>query len=341
MKGVILAAGKGTRMLPLTERRPKPLVPVVDCPMIEHILGGFRDAGVRDILVVIGHLGKVIQEHLGDGSKWGVHLRYTWQDQPPGTGAGTLLAREFVGADDFLLSWGDILVGPETYANLARIWAEERPPAILSLNWVDDPWEGAAVYVHEGRVERIEEKPPRGTAATHYNNAGVFVFSPLVFDYLEKLPLSPRGEIEMPDAIAAMMGDDLAIRGEPVLGYWSDLARPSSVLALNAIIIAHRDASQVIVAPQARVHERARLQGPVYVGPGCVVGESTVGPNVVLLENVVVEAGAVLSDMMAFGHNRLAAGSTVSHALLEEGVVVEAGQQTCGEKKSPAVLRQP
>ncbi|MBU0607454.1 MAG: nucleotidyltransferase family protein, partial [Armatimonadetes bacterium] len=200
MKGVILAAGKGTRMLPLTERRPKPLVPVLDRPMIDHIILGARDAGVDHLALVIDYLGEMIQERYGDGSALGLRIEYIWQAGAHGTGAATLLAADFVGDEPFFLSWGDIIVAPETYANVLRIWAEEQPDAILSLNWVADPWEGAAVYVDEaGYVAQIIEKPPRGQSTTNYNNAGIFVLRPEVFEVLRECPVSPRGEVEFPD----------------------------------------------------------------------------------------------------------------------------------------------
>lgn len=339
MKGVILAAGKGTRMLPLTERRPKPLVPVLDRPMLEHIVIGVRDAGIEDILLIVGYKGEMIRSHFGDGSRLGVNIQYREQDGPAGTGAATLLAEEFAGGEPVFVCWGDIIVGPETYTRITRVWREQHPRAILSVNWVDDPWEGAAVYVRDGLVERIEEKPPRGTAQTHYNNAGIFIFGPEIFGILRELPYSPRGEIEMPDAVQRLMASGAGIRAVEVSGYWSDVARPSSVLALNEVMIRHRASDGLMVHPQASLVGNPTLVPPVYVGPGCNVVSATVGPNAVLVRDVTVAEGAVVQGAMCFGRNTIGQGGTVRGAILEEDVVLPPGWALLGPDEAPAVLR--
>ena len=341
MKGVILAAGKGTRMLPLTERRPKPLVPVLDRPMIEHIITGACDAGVDHIALVIGHLGHMIQDRFGDGSALGVRLEYIWQEHAGGTGAATLLAADFVGDEPFFLSWGDIIVGPETYGNVMRIWREEQPGAVLSLNHVEDPWEGAAVYVDaEGYIERIIEKPPKGTSTTNYNNAGIFVFQPKLLEMLRDTPASARGEVEVPDAIQAMLRDGERIRGVPVAGYWSDVARPSAVLDLNGVMTRHLSPDGIFIADGARVSKEAQLIAPVYIASGCAVGAARLGPEVTLGPGTIVEDGVVLGRVAAFGGNRFSRGCQLRQVVVEEEVEL-AGQQVAGSAEVPAVIPKP
>lgn len=340
MKGVILAAGKGTRMLPLTQRRPKPLVPVLDRPMIEHIITGARDAGVDHIALVVGYLGRMIQEAFGDGSALGLRIEYIWQERAHGTGAATLLAADFIGDDPFFLSWGDIIVAPETYRNVTRVWQDERPDAVLSLNVVPDPWEGAAVYVKDGFIEKIIEKPPQGTSTTNYNNAGIFIFSPGVLGLLRDTPPSARGEVEMPDAIQAMLRSGARIRGVEVVGYWSDVARPSTVLELNRAIIAYRAADGIIIAEDAQVDPAAALVPPVFIGTGCRVGAASLGPNVTLGPGTVVEDGAVLREVAAFGQCRIGAGCDMAYALIEEGTAVQA-VRVRGTAEAPAIIPAP
>lgn len=339
LKGVILAAGKGTRMLPLTERRPKPLVPVLDRPMIEHIITGARDAGVDHIALVVGYLGQMIREAYGDGSKLGVRLEYIWQEVPRGTGAGTLLAADFVGDEPFFLSWGDIMVAPETYTNVVRVWVEEQPEAILSLNWVEDPWEGAAVYVDDGGyIERILEKPPQGTSTTHYNNAGIFLLRPEIMEILRGVGESERGEVEFPDAVQALLRQGQRIRGLEVIGYWSDVARPSTLLELNGAMIRHRSADGIMVSDKARVSSQCRLVPPVYIGAGCQVGRADLGPGVTLGPDTVVADGAQLDNVVTFGANRIGAGSVLRHAILEERADVGAGEQVIAPADTPQVV---
>jgi NDP-sugar pyrophosphorylase family protein len=341
LKGVILAAGKGTRMLPLTQRRPKPLVPALDRPMLEHIILGARDAGVDHLALVVDYMGEMIHKRYGDGSALGLRIDYIWQEGARGTGAATLLAADFVGDEPFFLSWGDIIVAPETYANVLRVWRDEQPDAILSLNWVPDPWEGAAVYVDDaGYVARIVEKPKPGTSQTNFNNAGIFALKPDVFDVLRQCPISPRGEVEFPDAIKAMMAAGRRIRGLEIIGYWSDVARPAAVLDLNSTITRHRSAEGIIIAPGATVHPRATLQAPVFIGAGCHVGEAVLGPEVSLGPNTTVADGATLSRVATFGRCHLGAGCRLDQVVVEEGVEL-AGECLSGTAETPLALAAP
>ena len=194
LKGVILAAGMGTRMRPLTYRRPKPLVPVLDRPMIEHIIDGAADAGVTELLVIIGYRADMIKETLGDGERFGLRIEYELQEKPAGTGDATLLAEDFIAGEPFFLSWGDIIVSRRNYARIGEIWRDEKPEMLLTLNVVDDPYEGAAVYVEDNRVVKIIEKPPKGTSTTNYNNAGIFIMPPEILPATKETGLSERGE---------------------------------------------------------------------------------------------------------------------------------------------------
>jgi len=232
MMAVILAAGRGTRMGALTERAPKPLLLLRGRPIIEHILMGLRAAGVNEAVIVTGYRGEQIEAHLGDGQRLGLSLSYRRQTRPDGTARALLLAGDAVGSRDFVLSWGDIVVTPANYAALTADFARTRCDVLLMVNDVDDPWRGAAVYVDEHwRVTRVIEKPPRGASRTRWNNAGIFVFTPLIFSYAERLQPSARGEYELPQAIAMMIGDGRLVRACPLRGFWSDLGTPEDLAA--------------------------------------------------------------------------------------------------------------
>jgi UDP-N-acetylglucosamine diphosphorylase / glucose-1-phosphate thymidylyltransferase / UDP-N-acetylgalactosamine diphosphorylase / glucosamine-1-phosphate N-acetyltransferase / galactosamine-1-phosphate N-acetyltransferase len=324
MKGVLLAAGEGKRMRPLTFRRPKPLVPVVDRPMIEHIITGAAQAGVDDWLIVIGHLKEKMVACLGDGSRLGVRISYQVQEAPTGTGAAALLAEEFVAGQSFFLSWGDIMVPARNYAHVVEAWREEQPYMVLSVNRIDDPWAGAAVYVENDRVTRIIEKPPRGTSTTNYNNAGVFVYPAGIFDYLRRVQPSARGERELPDAIQMLLHEGKRVRAVEMEGYWSDVASPQAAIELSGAMIYDREPSGLLIHPTATVSPEARLTAPVAIGPHCRVGVAQIGPNVCLLEGAQVEDGAVLTNCMVY------AGAEVGGAARLEYAIAEEGTRVCG-----------
>jgi len=318
VKGVILAAGQGTRMRPLTYYRPKPLVPVVDRPMIEHILRGAARAGVNDWLIVIGYLGDMIVEELGDGSRLGVAITYRRQQEPTGTGTAVLLAEQFVAGESFFLSWSDIIVSPHNYRRLVDTWQEERPPMVLAVNEVDDPWAGAAVYVERGRVVKIVEKPKPGTSTTRYNNAGLFVMPPELFDYVRNIKPSVRNERELPDAIQMFLSEGRLVRAVAIEGLWSDVASPAAVIQLNAKMVWEQRPDGLLIDPTASLAPDVRLVPPVYVGPRCRVAAAGVGPNACLVEEVEVGQGAVLSNCMLCRGVRLDPNARVDHAIVHE-----------------------
>jgi dTDP-glucose pyrophosphorylase len=236
----------------LTASTPKPLLPLKGKPIIEHILIGLRSAGIRAAVLVIGHHGGQIADYLGDGSRLGMQLTYRSQPRPEGTARALLLARDATPPQPFVVSWGDIVIEPADYASL--LGAFERTPcdALLLVNETDDPWRGAAVYVDDDwRVTGLVEKPRRGSSRTRWNLAGVFVCTPVIFTYAEALRVSPRGEYELPQAIAAMIADGRPIRAQPVRGFWSDLGTPEDLVAAEHALPAHGERPSRDGAPRS------------------------------------------------------------------------------------------
>lgn len=244
MNALLLAAGRGTRMGSLTASTPKPLLRLQGRPIIEHILLGMKDAGIRRAVIVTGYLGEQIEAHLGHGGPLGLRIEYRRQDRPAGTAKALLLARDALGDDPFMLSWGDIVVDAHVYGALRQRFESAPCDAVLCVNPTDDPWRGAAVTVEDdGRVSSLVEKPPQGTARTGWNNAGIFVFTKLIFDYAERLSPSERGEYELPQAVAAMIADGLTVRAHPITGFWSDLGTPRDLEAAEEALGAAADGS--------------------------------------------------------------------------------------------------
>lgn len=233
---VVLAAGRGTRMGALTAATPKPLLPVAGEPIIARVLRGLARGGVRRAVVVTGYLGARIEAALGDGRALGLSLTYRRQETPDGTARALLQVEDLVAGAPFALSWGDILVPIAFYAELLDGFARRPCDACIAVNAVDDPWRGAAVYVDaDWRVERLEEKPPRGTSTTGWNNAGVMALAPVALDYARRLAPSPRGEYELPQAVAQMVRDGRVVRAAPVRGPWSDVGTPADLAAAQTL----------------------------------------------------------------------------------------------------------
>jgi NDP-sugar pyrophosphorylase family protein len=215
----------------MTGEIPKPMLPVRGRPMLEHILERLAEVGVQRFFLVAGYQYQTIEEYF---SKWPLPVEICVQDPVDGTGSAARLARTFASGEPFLLTYGDILCDAAEYRRCAGVLQQnEAVAAAIAVNAVDDPWQGGAVYEERGRIQRIIEKPPKGTSTTHWNNAGVYGFQPVIFDYLDLLRPSPRGEYELTSAFAMMLNDGLDLRISPVEGNWRDVGRPEDLAAVN------------------------------------------------------------------------------------------------------------
>ena len=232
-KAVLLAAGRGTRMRELTEALPKPMLHVRGKPVLQHIIEGLRDAGLRDFLIVVGWHAEVVREFFDDGSRFGVRIQYTTQAVQDGTGKVVELAREFVGRDPFILSYGDILVAPENYPRLKAALADGK--AVVSVKRNEDVSKGGAVFVNEKfELTDLREKPKPGEPTSPWYNAGIYAFRPSIFEYVAKLKPSPRGEYELTDAIRELAFAGKKVQALELTGDWADVRDPEILAQLNA-----------------------------------------------------------------------------------------------------------
>jgi NDP-sugar pyrophosphorylase family protein len=229
-KAVILAAGRGTRMKDLTIGTPKPMLKAGGRPILERLIERLIEAGYSEALIVTGYRAESIEDYFRD---YRLPLHFLRQAPIDGTATAALLAREFVGHDDFLLTFGDILTDAPRYREiLDRLRREPGAEAILGVRDVEDPYRGAAVYVDgDGRVARIVEKPPRGESTTRWNSAGIYAVRASLFEELERVPKSSRGEYELTSAISQLIEKGNLLRIFPIEGQWRDIGRPEDLEA--------------------------------------------------------------------------------------------------------------
>lgn len=222
-KAVILAAGRGTRMQTLTESVPKPMLEVAGRPLLARVVESLRGAGLEQFLIVAGYRAEQVESYFAKAP--GVEFRR--QEVRDGTARAAVLARDWAGADDFLLTFGDILTEPKVYVAMAGKLAGYE--AVLAVKHVDDPWQGAAVYAEGERVTRIIEKPPQGTSTTHWNSAGIYCFRASLWPELARVPLSPRGEYELTDAVRLLLEGGTPVTFYAIPGWWRDVGRPEDL----------------------------------------------------------------------------------------------------------------
>ena len=231
-KAVLLAAGRGTRMRDLTNELPKPMMAVRGKPILQHIIEGLAAAGVEQFFIIVGWHAEVVRETLGDGTRFGVAIHYARQAVQDGTGKVVELARDFVGSDAFVLSYGDILVDFANYPRLTTI--EPETEAIVTVKKSEDVSQGGAVFVND-RFELIDlrEKPKPGEPTSPWYNAGIYAFRPSIFHFTARLERSPRGEFELTDAIRNLAQSGEKVQALELSGAWADVRDPEILAQLN------------------------------------------------------------------------------------------------------------
>ncbi|MEU5880173.1 glucose-1-phosphate thymidylyltransferase [Spirillospora sp. NPDC047279] len=293
MKALVLAGGAGSRLRPITHTSAKQLVPVANKPVLFYGLEAIRDAGIREVGIVVGDTAAEIQRAVGDGEAFGLEITYLRQDAPRGLAHAVLIAREFLGDDDFVMYLGDnFIVGG--ISELVDHFREERaagggPRAQIMLTRVSDPRSfGVAELDGTGRVVGLEEKPdhPKSDLAL----VGVYLFSPAVHEGVARLKPSWRNELEITDAIQWLIDQGHRVDSTVISGYWKDTGNVTDMLEVNRLVLESVEPSvegevdgaseligRVVVEAGARV-VGSRVVGPVIVGAGTLVRDSYVGP---------------------------------------------------------------
>ena len=237
MKAVILAAGKGTRMGSLTRDVPKPMIPVLGKPVVEHVMCRMMAAGVTDFVLVTKYLADQIKDYFGDGGSLGARIDYVEQIDSYGTGAALLSANELARGEAFVMTFADVIASTKSYAEAISVFHQKGGAGVVTVNYVDDPHTGASVALDaNGRIEQIIEKPPKGQSTSNWNSSGIFVFSPIIFTYLHRLTPSWRNEYELADAMNAMIDDGLDIYPSYLEGDWLDVGSAEALAAAEKML---------------------------------------------------------------------------------------------------------
>ena len=231
-KAVILAAGRGTRMRELTNDVPKPMIEVRGKPVLEHIVQGLRDGGVRRLLIIVGYHAEAVRNFFGDGRRHNVAIEYATQTVQDGTGRVVELAHEFVTDRPFILAYGDILVDPANYGRVVDL--PDDVDAMLTVTRGEDVSKGGAVFLNdEMHLIDLREKPKPGEPTSLWYNAGLYAFRPSIFDFTAKLKPSPRGEYELTDAIRDLAQSGRTVQALELTGEWADVRDPEILARLN------------------------------------------------------------------------------------------------------------
>lgn len=318
---VVLAAGEGTRLRPLTRNRPKPMLPAADRPILEHVLDSLLDAGIERFVLVVGYHRERVQEHFGPSYR-GTPIEYVRQGKQLGSGHALLQAREAVEGSLVVVN-GDQLVESDAVTSVIEAFERDDVPAAMGVIEREDAGNYGAVTLQGREIERIVEKPK--TDEFRLINAGIYAFSEDIFTAIEETPRQD-GELALTDTLARLV-DSQRVRGVRVSGLWIDATYPWDLLTVATEVLARgrvrvdEQSEGVWVGENAHIHESATLRPPVVVGPGCEIGAgAVVGPDVALGENATVGPNATLERAVVETDSRVRHATTVLDAVLGQRV---------------------
>jgi mannose-1-phosphate guanylyltransferase/phosphomannomutase len=338
MKAVVMAGGEGSRLRPLTLHRPKPLVPVVNKPVMQHILELLARHGIRDIVVTLHYLAEEIEEYFGDGSEFGVNLSYTVEDTPLGTAGSVKKAQHLLRDDTFLIISGDALTDVDL-TSLVQYHRDQQSMATLCLTRVESPLEyGVVITDSAGRVRRFLEKPEWSEVFSDTVNTGIYVLEPQVLDYMEPEKVYDWSS----DIFPRLLKEKKPLYGHETPGYWCDIG------SLYEYRRAHMDVLQgkvqvdipgtkrpdrdIWVGPGSEIDADAELHEPVLIGAGCRVKKgavieefSVIGDNCIVGSSARVIGGILFNGVYLGDHARVRAGIVGPHSILSRGTAVEEG----------------
>jgi glucose-1-phosphate thymidylyltransferase len=315
MKALVLAGGAGTRLRPITHTSAKQLVPVANKPILFYGLEAIAAAGIRDVGIIVGDTRAEVMAAVGDGSRFGLAVTYVPQDAPLGLAHCVLIAREFLGDDDFVMYLGDNLLEQDLDAFVRRFAAARHelapPSAQILLKKVPDPHRfGIAELDAAGDVVRLVEKPadPPSDLAL----VGVYLFDPTIHEAVAAIGPSKRGELEITDAIQWLIDNGYRVRAEQLEGWWIDTGKLTPLLEANRLLL-----EKIETRIDGSVDEATALDGRVIVEAGAVLVDTRVrGP-------VTIGAGTRIEHSFVGPFTAIGAGCTVRNSEIEHSVIMD------------------
>ncbi|MBA2764152.1 MAG: glucose-1-phosphate thymidylyltransferase [Thermoleophilaceae bacterium] len=337
MKGLILSGGKGTRLRPLTHTSAKQLVPVANKPVLFYGMEALVAAGIEEIGIVIApETGDEIRAAAGDGSAFGAQITYIEQPEPLGLAHAVLTAADFLGDSSFVMYLGDNMLRDGITA-LVDEFRRDEPDAMILLTEVPDPEHYGVAELDGQQVTRLVEKPsePRTNLAL----VGVYMFTRSILDAARAIEPSPRGELEITDAIQRLVDGGLRVTPHLVSGWWKDTGQVQDLLDANRLIleeISGRTAGELIdsrvegrvVIEAGAVLERSVVRGPAVIGAGARITDAFIGPYSAIGEGVQISRAEIEHSIILAGSSLRDLEGRVEASLIGRDVHISRGPAT-------------
>ncbi len=309
MKALVLCGGFGTRLRPITHTMAKQLVPIANKPVLFYGLEAIREAGVREVGIVVGETSKEIMQAVGDGSAWDLEVTYIHQEKPLGLAHAVLVSEEFLDGDEFVMYLGDNLI-KDGIKGLVDEFRSNRPNSQILLARVKEPERFGVAELDGGRVVRLVEKPKE--PASDLALVGVYMFDPNIMDAVKAIEPSGRGELEITDAIQWLIDREFQVDPHVIDGWWKDTGRLEDMLEANRIMLETMEARI-----EGHVDSESKVEGMVVVDKGAEIICSTVRGPAIIGEGTRI-VNSFIGPYTSIYYGVEISGSEIEHTIILE-----------------------
>lgn len=351
LKAIILSAGEGSRMRPLTLTKPKTMLPVAGKPIIQYNIESLRDNGITDILLIVHYKEEMVRNYFGDGSDFGVNIFYKTQKDFLGTANAISYGEDFID-DSIIVLNGDIILDDEIIHEIIKKYNYLTPDTLMLLTEVEDPSAFGVVEIENGNIKSIVEKPKREEAPSNLVNAGIYIFNKDIFDKIRKTEISERGEYEITDSVSLQIKDNKTVIGHKTSKDWIDVGRPWELIEVNEDLIGKLKTEikgtiedgafihgEVFLDEGSVIKAGVYIEGNVYIGKNCDIGPNSYirgntyfGDNVhvgnaveiknsIIMENTNVSHLSYVGDSVIGSNCNIAAGTNIANLRFDNATI--------------------
>ena len=345
LKAIILSAGEGSRMRPLTLTKPKTMLPVAGKPIIQYNIESLRDNGITDILLIVRYKEEIVRNYFGDGSDFGVNISYKTQKDFLGTANAISYGEDFID-DSIIVLNGDIILDDEIIHEIIKKYNYLSPDTLMLLTEVEDPSAFGVVEIENGNIKNIVEKPKREEAPSNLVNAGIYIFNKDIFDKIRETEISERGEYEITDSVSLQIEDNKKVIGHKTSKDWIDVGRPWELIEVNEELIGKLKTeikgtveAGAVIHGEVFLDEGSVIKAGVYIGKNCDIGPNSYirgntyfGDNVhvgnaveiknsIIMENTNVSHLSYVGDSVIGSNCNIAAGTNIANLRFDNATI--------------------
>jgi len=343
MKGIILHAGHGTRLRPLTHTGPKQLLPIANKPMSEYCIESLKEANVTDIAIVIGGIGsQKVREYYQNGDKFGVKITYIEQDAPRGIAHAVSLCENFINNEKFVVFLGDNIIS-SSIKNFRNKFENLESDALLLLCEVENPEQFGIAYLENDKISKMVEKPKKPDS--NLAITGIYFLTSEIFQKIKKLKPSWRNELEIVDALQMILDSNGKINYDIITNFWKDTGTPNDIIRANEIILKNMKHSlfepdliseipeNVTIGKNTAVHDNSKILGPAIIGNNCIIkNNAIIGKNVSIGNNSVI-SNCFIEDSIIMNNCIIDADISIKDSIISNNSEISSKNEKSKNKK--------